>query len=210
MIIDLSGPIRDGAEWFGAPCEPVAIRPIGALDTEGWRSHVIRMTVVSGTTYIETGGHVEDGGPNVEDIPLARLVLDARVWRCPVRDGALGVPPEAGSSESLRGKALLLLCGWHRRWGTAGFADESPFLGPALQDAILERAPAVLGSDSVSFDGSDRPGMPFLRRYFATGGAIVSPLCPEREFTAARGRLVVAPLKLTGTNASPCRVFIEC
>ena len=208
-IIDMSGPIQDGAEWFGPPCEPVRIRDIGSIEKEGWVSHVIHMTTISGTTYVETGGHLFPEGPKLEDIPPERLILEANVWHCDVEGRAMQAPREAGSGGDMRGEALVVLCGWHSAWNREDFASESPFFGEKLQEAILSCRPSILASDSVHFDAPEAAEMPFLRKYFRTGGMIVSPLCPREDLPRGRGRLIVAPLRLVGVNSSPCRVFFE-
>jgi len=208
-ILDLSGPIRNGAEWFGPPCEPVAIYAIGSLTAEGWVSHVLHMSTISGTTYVETGGHLLPDGPLLEEIPLEHFMLDAQIWRCEVREREIQPPPAISGSPSLRGKALLILCGWACEWGSARFAEATPYFSRALQNMVLASGPTVLASDAVSFDPPTVPQMPFLRAWFRQGGIIVSPVCPAAECRADRGRLVIAPLKLQGVNASPCRVFLE-
>jgi kynurenine formamidase len=159
-------------------------------------------------TYVETGGHLFADGPALDQLPLERLFPEAEVWSCEVRDREI-LPPAGAEPHDMRDKALIVLCGWHRHWsGDAAFATQSPWLGPDLQEAVMTCRPSVLAGDAVSFDPPDAPEMPFLRRYFRTGGIIVSPLVPREELPA-RGRLILAPLNLAGTNSSPCRVFLE-
>lgn len=206
-VFDLSGPIVHGAEWFGPPFEPVQLRNVGSLKHEGWVSHVLHLSTISGTTYIETAAHVFAEGPSLDEIPVARLLLDAHVWHCRVVDREVLRPRRAQGNGHLQGRALVILCGWYRAWNRPEFAAESPFLGAELQEAILASRPALLASDAVHFDALGAPAMPFLRRYFRIGGLIVSPLCPPTGRLPRRGRLIVAPLRLIGVNSSPCRVF---
>jgi len=209
MIYDLSGTVFHDAEWFGDPCEPVEIRDIGSLEKDGWVSHVIKMTTISGTTYFETGGHLLSGMHSVDQVPCNELFLDAFIWNCEIRNREIVLSASADIPASLQGKALVLICGWYKEWNSKDFFIKSPYLSTQVQELILALQPSCLVSDAVSFDNPNDADMTFLKAYFKTGGNIVSPICPESPIPSGRGELIIAPLKLSNTNSSPCRVFLK-
>lgn len=207
-IHDLSAPIFDGADWYNeAITPPVRIEDIGDLAAEGWVSHVVHLAVLNGTTYLETSGHLIEGGTLLEDVPPERLLRRAHLVRVSGEGQALN-PPEGPVEDFRRGEdALLLASGWDAQLGSPGYYGRSPYFGAALQAWILDLRPSILGGDMMSFDHPDDNAMPFLRAFFGDDGMILCPLRGLGDLPGPTVTLCAAPLKLAGANCAPCRAL---
>jgi len=207
-IHDLSVPIRDGVDWYHEPgTDPVRLREVGSLDREGWRSSTLSLMVLNGTTYLETGAHLYPDAPMLDDIPPERFITRAFVVRLPPEHQELPAP--GGDLADFRAglDGLLLHCGWDRKLNDPDYYDASPYFSPALQEWILRHDPSILGGDMLSFDHPQDPDMPFLRRFFRGRGMILCPLVGLGVLPTDRLTLCVAPLRLAGASAAPCRVL---
>ena len=70
---------------------------------------------------------------------------------------------------------------------------------------VVERRPAILGSDMSAWqDPADDPG--FFPMFLKSGTLLLAPMTNLTQIDAARIRLIVMPLAIHGTCASPCRV----
>jgi len=207
-VFDLSVPIRDGMDWYreeGTP--PVRLDSIGSLDRDGWVSHTLSMQVLNGTTYLETAGHLFEDGATLDDVPPEDLVRRAFVVGLPPGERELPSPEATLGAFRSGEDALLLHCGWDSHIESDDFYHASPYFSAPLQEWILDHNPGILGADVPSFDRPDDAGMPFLHEYFRRGGMILSPLVSVGAIPAPVVTLCVAPLRLVGANAAPCRVL---
>lgn len=206
-VFDLSIPIEEGTDWYHeADCPPVALRRVGSLAETGWCSHTLSLMVLNGTTYLETAAHLYEDAPTLDEIPPHRFLTRAFVVQLTGEEKELPAPLGSLSGFQPGEDSLLLACGWDAHLHQSDYYRASPYFSRPLQEWILEHRPAILGGDMLSFDPPDDPAMPFLHDFFRGGGMIVCPLVgldrlPERV------TLCVAPLKLVGANAAPCRAL---
>jgi len=208
QVFDLSGPIEDGADWYddeAAP--PVKLEEIGSREKEGWVSHTLAVQVLNGTTYIETAAHLFEDAPTLDRIPPERFICRAHVIRLPDEEQELPAPPDPLNAFRPGEDALLLHCGWDAKYNQPDFYNASPYFSKPLQEWVLERNPAILGGDMISFDHPADTAMPFLHAYFKRGGMILCPLVGLAAVPQNIVTLCAAPLKLVGANASPCRAL---
>lgn len=206
-VYDLSVPIVDGVDWYHeAGCVPVRLRDVGSLAEDGWVSHELALMVLNGCTYLETAGHVIEGGVTLDDIAPERLLTRAFVVEVAL-DGPLMRAPEKDLASLRPGEdALLLHCGWDAQVDSADYYHASPHFAPDLQEWVLRHRPAILGSDVLSFDDPAGTQMPFVNSFFRTGGMILAPLVGLGRLPAVI-TLCAAPLRLSGANAAPCRAL---
>ena len=85
-IIDITGVIEPGMWWFGPPVPRVEFTAIGSLDKEGWVSHAITLSAITGT-YLETGAHVLKNVRTIDEVEARELVCDAVVARVKPKNG---------------------------------------------------------------------------------------------------------------------------
>ncbi len=208
IVYDLSVPVIDGTDWYGEPgCSPVSLQDVGNLDTDGWRSHSLSLMVLNGTTYLETSAHLLPDGETLEDLSPDRFLTYAHVVNVDSDGTQLLAPPDPLLQFTKRLDSMLICSGWDRRINQEDYYHDSPHFSPALQEWVLSHEPAIVGGDMLSFDDPSDRTMPFLRRYLSQGGVVVCPLMGLRKLPWERVTLCVAPLKLSGANAAPCRVL---
>ena len=206
--VDLTGTIENGMWDFGPPLAPVCLETVGDLEKQGWVSHNIRMSALSGT-YLETAGHVIRGAPSLDAYPVETFMLKAVVIRVPREPGGV---VRAGDLESgLRAKAdaqaLILDANWHRHWGKPDFVTQSPFLDKDAARLIADHHFTIVGADLVGFDPPGAPHMDHLEAIFRSGALVLSPLVNLDRLPARTVTLMAFPLKFKGLNASPCRAI---
>ena len=212
QVHDLSVSVIDGVDWYDDPnTPPVRITDIGDLKREGWVSHILRLAVLNGTTYIETAAHLFKDGRPLDDVAPERLVCRAYVVSCQV-EGQQILAPDRPLPDLRQGDdAILIHCGWDTHLNSRDYYHGSPYFGPSLQQWLMDHEPSILGGDMLSFDHPEDSSMPFLRGYFAQDGMILCPLQGLGPITGKTVTLCAAPLKLAGANCAPCRVLAwEC
>jgi len=207
QVHDLTVPIVDGVDWYGeADCPPVSLQRVGGLDECGWVSHELSLMVLNGTTYAETAAHLCRDAPTLDQLPAERLLTSARVISLAPEGQELPAPDDLPGFVPER-EAILIHSGWESHLHLPDYYSASPHFSPALQEWLLQRRPAILGGDMLSFDHPQDAAMPFLREYFRTGGVIVCPLVGLQPLVGRQVTLCVAPLRLHGASAAPCRVL---
>jgi len=209
-IIDITGVIEPGMWWFEPPVPKVEFTAIGSLDKEGWVSHAITLSAITGT-YLETGAHVLKNVRTIDEVEARELVCDAVVARVKPKNGLEHVTRkelEPAVSKLRPGDALIIDTGWYRNWNKENFILESPHFDEEAVEMLLEKQISILCSDMVCYDDPRKPEMPLLRRIFATGTLILGTVVGLGEITRDRVKLIALPLKLKGVSASPCRAIV--
>jgi kynurenine formamidase len=206
-VYDLSVPIQDGVDWYNeADCPAAELRQVGSLTEVGWRSHVLSLMVLNGTTYLETAAHLYEDAPTLDQIPPERLVTQAFVVQLQVHGQELFGPTDQLEGYAEGENSILLSCGWDAHVDQPDYYHASPYFSPELQEWLLWHRPAILGGDMLSFDHPANTEMPFLRAFFGQGGMILCPLVGLDRLPETV-TLCAAPLRLANASAAPCRAF---
>lgn len=207
-VYDLSVPTLDGVDWYNEPdCRAVELRDVGSLAEAGWVSHELSLMVLNGCTYLETAGHVLEGGATLDDIPSERLITRAFVVRLAADGQELPAPERELESFAPGSDAMLLCCGWDAHLHQPDYYHASPYFSGDLQAWILRHRPGILGGDMLSFDDPAGDSMPFVNAFFRQGGMILCPLVGLDRLPGETVTLCAAPLRLAGANAAPCRAL---
>ncbi len=208
VVYDLSVPTVDGVDWYDDPeCEPVAVREVGSLAETGWVSHALSVMVLNGCTYLETGAHVHEDGPTLDDIPPEKFITRAFVVKLAADGQELPVPKYELEDFAEGADSLILSCGWDAHLHEPDYYHGSPYFSAELQEWILDRRPTILGGDMLSFDDPAGESMPFVNEFFRRGGMILCPLVGLDRLPTQIVTLCAAPMKLAGANAAPCRAL---
>lgn len=207
--IDLTGTVEPGMWWMGEPLDRVEFTNVGALESEGWLSHNIRMSVLSGL-YLETAAHMLEGSRSIDQVTPEELVTEAVVIRVPPKgplEPVTRAELEKAAPPIQRGDAVIVDTGWRRQWHEPNFVSESPFFEEAAMDYLLAHDISILAADMVSYDDPRAPAMVLVPKMFERDVLILSPLVNLGAIRRDRVRLLALPLKLKGLSASPCRAI---
>jgi arylformamidase len=168
-----------------------------------------RITLVGNTgTYLDSPYHRYPDGPDVSQIPLTRLVdlpttvIDAREAAQRTRQLDL-VLAQAGP---LVGRAVLVRTGWDGRWGTEGYWEPGPFLGPATVQQLLHHRPALVGVDFWNVDDPHDPTRPVHTALLGAGVPIVEHL-HSLATVPVDARSFFVPLAIRRSPSLPIRAF---
>ncbi len=167
-FIDLSHPIAHGMVTYpGLPGPEIAahmnFEDSAATYSEGTEFQIGRISMVANTgTYLDTPAHRYRDGHDLSGLRLEQCALLPIV----LIPGGPVFGPEDFADLDLGGRAVLLVSGWDRHWGTPEYGDPvHPHLTAAGADALVAASVALVGIDSVNIDDTttgDRPAHSIL------------------------------------------------
>jgi len=203
QLIDLSHTITPGmAQWPGDR-QPLAIHRRSEHGAESHMSSALEFGCHVGT-HIDLALHFKAGAPPIEELPLAAFGGRARVIRA--GDGTTAGPLGADLLDGMDLADLdfvLFDTGWARHWGGDRYYREWPWYGEDLARRLAAAGLKGSGLDTPSLD-------PFAGQaahdICAAAGLInIENLAGLDRLPDAPFTLLVLPLKLAGTEASPVR-----
>jgi arylformamidase len=213
QLIELSHVIHDGLVTYpGLPAPVIEDH----LSREASRSHyspgtefqIGRITMVANTgTYVDTPAHRYADGLDLSQLPLDRLVeLDGVV--VDVR----GAPGRAIGHEvflpyDVRGRAVLVLTGWSRLFGTPAYLSGHPFLTAAAAASLVDAGAALVGIDSLNIDDIDGGERPAHTTLLAAGIPICEHLANLDRLPTMGFRFSAAPARVSGMGTFPVRAY---
>lgn len=202
-VVDLTAELHTGFPVYpGDP--PVQIEPAATVTADGYAVARLALSDQAGT-HVETQAHFLAGGRTLDEQPLERFIGAATVLDVPSR--RLGVLDFAPAEALIRRNPFLLLRSGYADRGQPidpGAADR-PTVGLQALEWLVARGLRLLGIDAFDFDAApDYAGHHFL---LAQDVLILEGLVNLAALVAPEVQLYVAPLRLRGTGASPCRVF---
>lgn len=205
-LVDLSWPVLPGMPMFpGDP--PLEFRPMGALDTHGYLSHLVRLPGHSGT-HVDAPGHVLAGGAMLADLPLERFAglgarLDLRA-RPGLGVTAADLAPHLERLRALAPAFVLLATGDEARWGRDDYYTAGAYLEPEAAQ-MLAALPGLsgIGLDAASADPLAGRELPAHSILLGAGVLIVENLRGLAELPEAGFSFLCLPV--LGLDGSPAR-----
>ncbi len=202
-LIDLSHTIVPGmAQWPGDD-QTLAIHRRSEHGTDSHMSSALEFGCHVGT-HIDLALHFRAGEPPLEELPLAAFAGRARVIRA--GDGTAAGPLGADLLDGVDLAGLdfvLFATGWDRHWGTGRYYGEWPWYGEALARRLAGAGLKGSGLDTPSLD--PYAGHAAHDICAAAGMINIENLAGLGRLPDAPFTLLVLPLKLAGTEASPVR-----
>lgn len=206
-LVDLSHPIVDGMTTYpGLPAPRIATHlsreAAEAAYGPGVRFHIGMVTICTNTgTYLDVPFHRFDGGHDLAELPLERVVDVPAA--CLDRRGERAIDLRPDELDGLAGHAVLVRTDHSTRWGTDGYAVDHPHLTAAAAEALVDAGVALVGIDSLNVDSTDDPSRPVHTALLGAGIPIVEHLTglvalPPRGFTFSA---VPPPIVGAGTFA---------
>lgn len=212
-VIDLSHPIREGMTTYpGLPGPEFADHLTRAKAEEsygpGVTFHIGRISMVGNTgTYLDSPFHRFDGATDLAGLDLERLVdLEGIVVRV-ARSHARAVEVEELDGHEVGGRAALVHTGWDRHWGTADYGRDNPYLTEAATAWLVERAPALVGIDSVNIDDVEDRRRPAHSGLLGAGIPIIEHLRGLDRLPDTGFRFHAAPPGVEAFGTFPVRAY---
>ncbi len=212
-LMELSHVLRDGLVTYPGLPGPVIEDHLSreasrSLYSPGTEFQIGRITMVANTgTYVDTPAHRYADAPDLAQVPLDRLVeLDGVV--IDVR-GASGraIGPEAFLPYPVAGRAVLVLTGWSRHFGTPDYLSGHPYLTGAAAASLVDAGATLVGIDSLNIDdigGGERPAHSAL---LAAGIPICEHLTDLDRLPTTGFRFSAAPVRVAGMGTFPVRAY---
>jgi kynurenine formamidase len=214
-IIDLSMPIGPHFRW-----QP-DIQVKGDIRA-GDQFRITRLaTTCHGFTHVDAAAHFVADAPTIEATPLARVVGPARVFD--LRDIAPNTAIDAdrlatrdpGGAE---GEIVILSAGWDakRDYTTPAFWKDAPWLTRDAAMWLHALQPSAVAFDfpqdypiRLLLDGKSAPNDQHVTHdvLLRAGVTLIEYLVNTSALTRPRTFLCAAPLRLSGADGAPARVF---
>jgi arylformamidase len=205
-IIDLTQPMTNGMPVMEGIAPP-RFRDLAEVAADGYA--MSEYTFVNHTgTHVDAPAHQIAGGATLDDIPLERLVTEAATIDLSVHSpGPVGVAELERFLPGVRpGDIVLFRSDNAANWGTDAY-----WHGWCYPDAAAAAALVRAGVSGVGFDGPSADPVEStdyeLHQVWLSAGAIILENLAGLDQLPARCRIVVAPLKVSGANGGPARVF---
>lgn len=212
--VELSHPITAGMTTYpGLPGPEVTPHLTRAESRKhygiGTEFAIDRISMLGNTgTYVDSPYHRFDGGTDLAGLPLSSLAdVPAVVVRL-VGSASRSIEPGALMASEVSGQAVLLHTGADRRWGTATYADDAPYLSEAGARWLVEQGALVVGIDSVNIDAIDGDGRrPAHTRLLAAGIPIVEHLTGLEQLPTKGSRFSAVPPRIVNFGTFPVRAY---
>jgi arylformamidase len=205
-IIDLTQPMANGMPVMDG-ITPPEFRDLANVATDGYA--MSQYTFINHTgTHVDAPAHQIDGGANLDEIPLDRLVTDALTIDLTGHlPGPVG-PADITDSllQARQGDIVLFWSGNAVNWGTDAYWHGWCYPDAAAAQALIDIGISGVGFDGPSADPVASQDYPLHLLWLGAGKIIIENLASMAELPA-RCRVVVAPLKVTGANGGPARVL---
>ena len=205
-IVDLTHPFANGMPVFPGLAEP-AFRPIATVPEDGYAMTELHLLNHIGT-HVDAPAHQIAGGDTLDVIPLERFVTHALTIDVADREpGPLPWSELEPELDGLHPGDILFLCSDNaRNWGSQAYWTGWSYPDAECTRALLRRDISAIGFDGPSADPVDSTTQELHRLWLSAGRMIIENVANLTELPP-RAQVVVAPLKLTGANGGPARIF---
>ena len=171
-----------------------------------------RLDFIGGSsTYVDSPAHFYDGGGDITSLPIRRLFQQPAVLVPAPPKGRREYRPSDFAGLKLRGKAVLLVTGWDKKWKTDDYQTGSPYLGPEAADFLAKQDPAFVGIDAVLVDDIDDPNPKPLREahHALLGRAIpiVENMANLTSLPHHGAKITAIPAAVVGVGSFPVRAY---
>ncbi len=212
-IVDLSHVIEHGMTTYkGLPgphiCDFWEREASAGNYDDGATFQIGRIDMVANTgTYLDSPFHRYADGKDLSELDLESLAdLPGLVVRNPFEHGRA---TDAAHFEGLdvRGKAVLVLTGWDRHWGTDAYFEGSPFLTGAAADWLVANGAALVGIDSHNIDDTNVRARPVHTKLLGADIPICEHMTGIGQLPDSGFRFSAVPPKVKGMGTFPVRAF---
>ncbi len=213
MLIDLSHQITEGMLTYPGIPGPELSDHL-SRDTSEERFNGIRMLIgkvcmVANTgTYVDVPFHYYEDGSDLAEVGVNRVAELPGVLVDATAHSHRGIAAEQLAGIDIAGKAVLLMTGWDRHFGTTEYGVEAPFLTRDAVAHLVDGGAALVGIDSVNIDDIGDITRPAHCGLLAAGIPIVEHLTGLSQLhDVGQFLFTAAPPKFVALGTFPVRAY---
>jgi kynurenine formamidase len=165
-------------------------------------------------THLDAPYHFDEAGAAIEQIPVDRLLLRARVLDLTHKRALEGIGPADLEAAAARGGAPLepgdAAVVWtehSRHYDRPDYTYHRPFITAEGAAWLAARRPGLVATDLVGLDEPADPVTPVHNRLLRAGIPQLQVLTNLRELAGGEAYVAAFPLKLVGGTGAPVRAF---
>ena len=175
----------------------------------GTTFHIGKMELVANTgTYIDSPFHRYADGRDIAGYTLEAIADLPGVL---IRVGGAGRPVNRARFEGqeLKGKAVLVHCGWDTHWRTDAYSSgEHPFVTSDAAEYLAKAGAVLVGIDSFNIDDDKDGSRPAHTILLGAGIAIVEHMTRLSALPDSGFRFFAVPPRIKGMGSFPVRAFV--
>lgn len=211
-IVDLTHMINDKMITYPTSWHSkVSTERLGKIEEVGRNTQKIILGSHTGT-HIDAPLHFIKDGDSIEKIPLHKIVGDVTI----IDFSMIGenTPIDKKNLTKLKiSKRMIFNFGWHRFWNTEKFYKNYPFFTIDAANYLISEGVELIGYDTPSPDNSNMNvneiDSPIHKIFLSNKVVLLEYLTNLDKLNGFENwNLVVAPMKLEGSDGSPSRVFV--
>lgn len=175
---------------------------------EGTEFAIDKVCLVGNTgTYVDSPFHRFADGVDLAGLPLDSLAdLPAAVVRT-IGTSARAVDVGALAAVEVAGCAVLLHTGGDQGWGTAGYAEDAPFLTEAGAHWLVDHGARLVGIDAVNIDDTADRRRPAHTVLLGAGVPVVEHLTRLDQLPPTGARFTAVPPPFVKFGTFPVRAY---
>lgn len=212
-LVELSHVVRDGLVTYPGLPAPVISEHLSreasrAFYAPGVEFQIARIEMVANTgTYVDAPSHRYAEGADLAALPLDRVadlpgvVVDVR--------GSTGraIGAEAFLPYELVGRAVLVLTGWSRHFGTPAYASGHPYLAEDAARYLVDAGAMLVGIDSLNIDDTTDRHRPVHSTLLRADVPVCEHLTQLDELPTTGFRFSAVPVAVEGVGTFPVRAW---
>ena len=211
-IIDLTYLINEQMITYPTPWHPkVSIQRLGKIEEVGRNTRKIILGTHTGT-HIDAPLHFVKDGKSIDKIPLEKIVGNVTI--VDFSNLKENTPIEKEMLMELKiTKRMIFRFGWQKFWNTEKFYKNYPFFTTDAANYLVSKGIELIGYDTPSPDDSNmnvnEVDSPIHKILLGNNIILLEYLANLDKLTDLENwNLVVAPMKIEGSDGSPSRVFV--
>ena len=210
-IIDLTYLINNEMITYPTPWHPkVSVERLGKIENVGRNTRKITLGTHTGT-HIDAPLHFIENGTSIEKIPLGKIVGEVSI--VDFSNFRKNQPIEKETLQKIKiAKRMIFRFGWGKYWNTEEFYKDHPFFTEEAANYLVSKGIELLGYDTPSPDNSklnNEIDSPIHKIFLGNGIVLLEYLANLNKLEELDNwNIVVAPMKIEGSDGSPSRVFV--
>jgi len=210
-IIDLTHMINEQMITYPTPWHPkVSVERLGKIEDVGRNTRKISLGTHTGT-HIDAPLHFIKNGKSIEKIPLDKIMGKVTIVDFSHLKKNHAIEKENLEKKKIT-KRMIFRFGWEKYWNKMEFYENHPFFTEDAANFLVSQGVELLGYDTPSPDSSKPTNdidSPIHKILLGNEIILLEYLANLNNLDNLENwNIVVAPMKIEGSDGSPARVFV--